>query len=507
MGAALLVDKSKALEDVRAERARRAKESFACFVSLIRPEYARQWFHDLIIEELELAGTSPRDTRFGMAIPPGHAKSEYAMLFCAWMAARDPNIQVKYITYNTDFAKQQFGRLKDILNLPRYVKYFGRMINSKRVVTDTRNGAKNSAEHVDLLQGRGWIQACGFGGGITGGRCDLMVIDDPYKGTEDAGSPAIRERRWREYGAAVKTRRRVGRPLRILMLFTRWHLDDLTGRCKRHEPKHWRWVEIDALKEAANDNAEVEARDPRELEEALWPELVDAETLKHEREVFPEIFACVWQGRPVPPGGAVFKAKWFTRRYEHAPEAFAHMPGQWVQSWDCRNDGKSKTSSEVSAGLWFIPTHEPASAYLVDVKHGRWSPDETLAQFDALQGLPLWSRTSVRLIEAKADGKMLLSLRQHQYSGMTPIEPKEDKLTRARAITPFAAAGQLVLPEEAEWLGAFYGQLITFPAAANDDHVDMTSQFMSWKYMPELEEQAQQDPLEAARARMSRWRR
>lgn len=456
--------------EVRAERARR---DFGYFVRLVRPEFGVQWFQGLCIERMQSAGTADHDTRLGLAWPPGHAKSEYALLFCAWMCARDPDITIKYVTYSQEFAEEQFVRLKEILELDAYVNHFGHALNSRHVVG--AHAKTNSTKKFSHVQGKGWVQACGFGGGITGGRVDLIVIDDPFRNHEQANSPTIRQKRWDEYGASVRTRRRAGRPLRIVMLFTRWHLDDLAGRCKEREPDEWTWLEFDACKEAVNDDIEAERADPRDFGQALWPAVADEEQLAKERELFPETFAALWQQRPVPPGGALFKAQWFEgeRRWSELPVG----PGTWYQSWDPRHGGKRDAGS-FAVGLLAFKPYDEARVYIVDMLRGRYSPDETLAVFDQVQMLGDWKSSTVRLVEKKGDGVMLLSLRGTRYAGMTPVSPTSDKITRARSSVPLCRAGNVVLPEWAPWLGEFLAELTRFPSAGTDDQVDALTQLL-----------------------------
>ena len=45
---------------------------------------------------------------------------------------------------------------------------------------------------------------------------------------------------------------------------------------------------------------------------------------------------------------------------------------------------------------------------------------------------------------------------------------------------PAIEAGRLFLPENAAWLADYEAELATFPNAAHDDQVDMTSQFLRW---------------------------
>lgn len=481
-----------------------AKRSFLAFVRAVRPAYDLQWFHEVLCDELQVAAVAPHDTRLGMAMPPGHAKSEYALLLIAWMIARDPNVTIKFVTYSSDFAQGQLRRLKEILNSDEYVALFGRVINDKASVSDRKRGKKNTQTEFEILGvgARGWVSACGFQGGITGGRCDLVVIDDPFKGWEDSHSPTTREARWKDYTSAIKTRRRVGRPLRILMLFTRWHLDDLTGRCQARETKAgWRWVVLAALKEEGKGHE----RDPRQPGEALWPAVLTQAQAEQDREVDPETFRALYQQEPVADGGNIFKAWWFRKRW-HSWElpALQRLPGVWLQSWDPRHGGKSETSSSQAVGhLYFFPAHEHV-AYLIAAVAGRWDTTETLAQFDAVQLDPLWAKATIILVENKGDGVTLLSMRQRtSKAAMIAISPTADKTTRARAITPHCSAEKLVLPEDHPLAPQVHAEIIAFPAAATNDHVDTTSQALAYQWgIPVNTDQEQPiDPLEIIKRR------
>lgn len=487
-------------EELKAMRAELARREFLEFVRLVRPEYEIAWFHEVVADELQLAGTATKSTRLGLAMPPGHAKSEYALLYCAWMIARDPNITIKYVTYSQEFAQRQFERLKEILTLDLYVEYFGHRINSRRVVTDSNRGTKNSAKEVQIIGGSGWVQACGFGGGITGGRCDIIVIDDPFKSFEEAHSPTTRAKRWNEYVASIKTRKRKNRPLRILMLFTRWHLDDLAGRCKKQEKTRWRWVEFEAIKETEAANDDVELRDPREFGELLWDGMFSIEDLEEARLNSPETFMAMYQQRPIPLGGSLWKLKWCEKRYTDLPQT----KGEYIQSWDFRaggkgTDGKGKGTSYVVGILAFKPEGE-ARLYVVDVIRERWDPVETLEEFERTQSLPLWKQAVRRYIERKADGISVLAHYGHKFIGMIGLEVHKHKEQRARDTAPFVRAGQWRLPEEAHWLPEYEGEVFVFPSSINDDQMDASTQMLKEEFGLE-DETDKPDPARAARAR------
>lgn len=464
------------------------KRSFLFFVRLMRPEYELQPFHLRIIAEIQRWADAPEPYPLVLSIPPGHGKSEYAKLACAWLVVRDPEQRVAYVSYDSDLAKIHFEGLLEILGSDGAVRLYGPL------VPEQSSGGRTK-EEAPLVQGSGHLYARGRDQGLTGRRLDVGAMDDLLKDDVEASSATVREKAWRWITRVMRTRKRVGRPLRLLMLATRWHLDDPTGRVLA-KIKGAREVRFAALKEG-----EPTDDDPREVGEALWPQQMSAEQLHEERELDPYGFAALWQQNPVPDGGALIKAAYLERRWG-AIEALTHQPGRWVQSWDCRNDGKDlKRSSQVAAHLYFEPSGAPGEAYLVDKRGGPWSPEETLAQFDLLQLDPLWARATIRLIEAKADGKMILSLRQRRYPGMTPLTPTEDKVTRLRAVLPFLAALNVLLPEAAPWLGQVLSDLTSFPAALHDDDVDALTQYLAWRYLAPVDKAPPPNPLARLRAR------
>jgi hypothetical protein len=63
---------------------------------------------------------------------------------------------------------------------------------------------------------------------VTGQRANFLLVDDPLKNISEACSETIRERVWHNFLAAAETRLLPSG--RIVVIHTRWHLDDLIGR-------------------------------------------------------------------------------------------------------------------------------------------------------------------------------------------------------------------------------------------------------------------------------------
>ena len=77
-----------------------------------------------------------------------------------------------------------------------------------------------------------------MGGAITGRRADLAIIDDPVKSREDAESETVRTRTYEWYKSYLVTRLKPD--ARIILIQTRWHLEDLGGMLLHGNGEGWR---------------------------------------------------------------------------------------------------------------------------------------------------------------------------------------------------------------------------------------------------------------------------
>lgn len=181
------------------------------------------------------------------------------------------------------------------------------------------HAASHAANRFDLEQKRGssvrgGMVTAGVGGGLTGKGFDLGIIDDPFKGHDDAASPAQRERVWEWYRSVFFTRRAPGASL--ILINTRWHEDDLSGRLLQHEPHRWLQIDLPALADREDDPLH------RNIGEPLWPDQYDAAELADIRESVGErVWYALYQQKPRPLEGGVWKWAWITG-HRIKPEAW-----------------------------------------------------------------------------------------------------------------------------------------------------------------------------------------
>lgn len=96
----------------------------------------------------------------------------------------------------------------------------------------------------------GGLRARGVRGGLTGNPMDLGIIDDPLADRAQADSPVYRDAVWEWYSSVFLSRMSPG--ARQVVIMTRWHQDDLSGRLLKRDGRIeagglWRVVHLPAI--------------------------------------------------------------------------------------------------------------------------------------------------------------------------------------------------------------------------------------------------------------------
>jgi predicted phage terminase large subunit-like protein len=245
---------------------------------------------------------------------------------------------------------------------------------------------------------------------------------------------------------------------------TRWHEDDVIGRLKR-DPLGRRWVHLDlpavmdAHGEPADEQTDADAR-------ALWPEQYPLERLAPIRATGEHGWWSLYQQRPFPKGGAMFKRGWF------GVEDAAPRGGRVVRGWDlaATKDGDGAATCGVkirAAGGRFYVEHV---AWL------RGSPHEVEALItqtaeqdgrDVVQDLPQ---------DPGQAGKSQRSYLASKLAGYIAHFSPETGSKELRA-EPFAAQAQAgnVALVRGNWNDALLDELEAFPVGRLKDRVDACS--------------------------------
>lgn len=171
-----------------------------------------------------------------------------------------------------------------------------------------------AANRFDIDGHEGGMVTAGVGGPLTGRGAHVACVDDPFKGSEDAGSPTQRERVWDWWQSVLLTR--LEPQGSVLLVNTRWDDDDLSGRLLKEEPEDWIVIDLPAI--ALTDD------DPlgRRPGEALWPERYNADDYARIRKSVGErVWWALYQQQPRPLEGGVWQWAWITSN-RVSPAAF-----------------------------------------------------------------------------------------------------------------------------------------------------------------------------------------
>lgn len=413
------------------------------------------------IDELIVNAVAGRGPRFVVVeCPPRHGKSELiSHRTPAWYLGMFPDRQVMLASYEASFAQTWGRKARDLL------EEHGAGLYGVSVRQDAR-----AADRWYTDQG-GVMAASGIGGRFTGMGADLLIIDDPVKNAEEARSVTIRRKHidWWQSTAATRLHPNAV----VIVLMTRWHESDLGGYllAQGHEELEEPFVEVRLPAIAEEGDLLGRAKG-----EALWPARYDVDRLAQIRQTVGSYWwSAMYQGRPVPEGGGMFKREWFPL-VAAAPSGDMHAI-RWVRWWDfAATEDKGTNDPDWAVGA--LVGRTPAGGYFVaDIQRVRATPHavEQLVASTAVRdgkGVQIWIEQ-----EPGSSGKIVID---HYVRTVLPgfavrgLLSSGSKVVRADPLSAQAEAGNVALVR-GPWLEGLLTELEQFPHGTHDDQVDALS--------------------------------
>lgn len=430
---------------------------FADWARTTSPEYQWNAPHLQYIFQVLNRVTTGELKRVMLFMPPRHAKSETVTVrYAAKRLIDDPTMRVIIAAYNHTLAAR-FSR-----KVRRFVRMHRPLSLERTAVDDWETGEG------------GGVRSAGVGGGITGMGANLGIIDDPVKGRDMADSQTFRDHLWDWYNDDFLTR--LEPDAAVILIMTRWHIDDLAGRIlASDEGADWHVVHLPAV---AMEN------DPlgREPGTALWPERFDVAHFEKIKETRPRTYWSLYQGMPQPEGGATFdKAWWNGKNRYHLHKRDPNEIVARFQFWDTASSPK-ETSAYSSC-----TTIDVKADYTIALKE-TWRQHLTFPQLiRALTAQARRHNTDGKLerivVEYASSGiglyqTMVDSLDKDVSGKLWPYMPRDSKEDRAKAAALWCSLDVVELPHpgpNVSWLWAFEDELFQFPQSKKADQVDSFS--------------------------------
>lgn len=425
---------------------RKARAGLLAFTQYTNPAYEAAPHHRLIAEKLE-AVERGEIKRLMIAMPPRHGKSELASRrFPSWFMGRQPGKQIIAASYNSDLAND-FGReVRNIVNSPEFSALFKASL--------AQDSKAANRWHTD--QG-GMYVAAGVGTAITGRGADVLLIDDPFKDRQEADSELQRQRVWDWYTSTAYTRLMPGGA--VVVINTRWHDDDLSGRLLLEQESggdKWELLSLPAISPQG---------------EPLWPEWYPLDRLEQIKSVLPaRDWNALYQQNPIPDDGDYFKSAWFGEYDELPPNLRMYGASDYAVT-----DGAGDWTEHGIAGV-----DGSGNIYVADWWRKQSASDEWIeAQCDLIiKHEPMVWLGEKGVIQRAVQPYLLRRMQERQaFCRLEWLASIADKPTRARPIQAMASMGKVFLPKKAPWKAEVLAQLLRFPAAKHDDAVDVLGLF------------------------------
>lgn len=443
----------------------KARTDLLAFVCACDSYYDPAPFHARLARLVQDAMVNRLHKRVIISVPPRFGKSRMTSIEApAFLLGHHPTKEVVVASYSAGLSIKASKAVKRrVKESRRYAELFPD--------TKIRFGDDGSEEWSTTAGGR--FQATGIGGQLVGTGVDVMIIDDPYKNRQEAESKTMRDRVWDWFLSTAFTR--LSPDGVIVVVATRWHKDDLSGRLTDPErieelrdagsmEEEFKVMNFHAMSKGAGDALN------RPEGESLWPSRWTSKRLKAIRAALGLYeYSSLYDGEPSEreSNEAILKSLHFI----DPNEVPAGM--EQARSYDLAvTDGES---SDFNAGARGGFDRASGRFYITDMHHkrSRWH----VTQQDINRNGDMDGLGSRIRIEAVGAFESLFEIVRKDRMGkniLSMVKPTTNKFVRASPWLAAIEAG-LVYVVRGAWNRNFLDELVLFPNGKHDDQIDAVS--------------------------------
>jgi phage terminase large subunit-like protein len=427
--------------------------------------------------------TGELDKHLAISVPPRHSKSSLVTLaYVAWLIMQNPTLRIMIIT-NSGTLSERFGlRLRDIFR--RNNEFIGvDLSEAKQAKTDFYfaypEGYKDPETGQDLSgeMTDGHVFITSKGGSVTGHDVDVLIIDDPYNGTDDL-TPSALQKTINWFNEIVS--QRIEPHTKFLILHTRWNAYDLIGYFEKTIPDDFIFLKYPAIDENGN---------------VLWKERFNIDDFKKQQKIMGDaMFQAIYQQKPLDLSTDFFnmdKIHWVHENGNGHPLAngMAHVVMK-CRSWDISS--KTGRENDFTAG---VPVYRlnTGDVLITDFIYGKFgeTSDEKMGKLGTTD---IIKRTTVHdgvgMIQCLelpgTSGDLLFTEYNKLLPGYRLHHSDHKNMPKPDRATPFrdkVEAGKVyVYIKDPKIREIFMKELSGFPNAIHDDIVDAISHAINYLF-------------------------
>jgi predicted phage terminase large subunit-like protein len=453
------------LDNTKAAHYWRARDDFATFRRLKRPTMLWDWFPQDLAKELQtfhddlMAGKRPM---LAIEAPPQHGKSWAVWDFISWFSGKHPDLKTIFASFSDGLGVACNRDLERTLQSGAWGKMF----------PEVRAGLPGFAANTELIEfikvegdklhpHGGSFRNTTIEGVVNGFGLHLGVIDDPHKSRDEADRKSSRDKVWR--WCTDDFFPRFDQLSGLLLIQTRWHLDDVLGRLAEKFGDELKVLRYPAI-------AERESR-YRGKGEALFPAHKSLEFLLERKKLMSQAsFEAEYQQNPIVVGGGALPLD----KLKTLPVMIARdQIVASVRYWD-----KAGTESDDAAFTVGCLMHKLKDGrYVIEhVARGHWGA------LEREQFIKTWAQRDSKLnknyqvIVEQEPGSGGKESAENTIRNLAGFRVSADKVTGSKEVRaePFAAQvqGDNVWLVAGEWVNAFRDECETWPRGKFKDQVD-----------------------------------
>jgi predicted phage terminase large subunit-like protein len=439
-----------------------AQESYYAFRQHMDDKLLRGWWQRVIATHLQAFYEDMRLGRrpvLGLSAPPQHGKSRQVTDFIAWVSGKNPDLKTIFASFSDDLGVRTNTDLQRMFLADKFGVVFPETrISQTNIVAQAARFQRNSSM-IEFVDQRGSFRNTTVNGQINGQELGLGVIDDPLKGRAEASSKGNRDKVWGWLTDDFFSR--FTKDAGLLIIMTRWHVDDPMARLIELYPK-MKYIRFPAVAEFDEVF--------RKKGEALFPEHKPLDFLLERKSLMSQAgWESVYQQQPIVVGGGMFpieKFKIITPNYDR------HDIFATVRYWD---KAGTEGGGAYTAGV-LMHKLKNGQHVVEDVETGQWEAmrrESMIAQTLTADNNKYPMTVTYVEQEPGSGGKESAEMTVRRNARYVV---KADKVTGSKEMRadPYAAQvqGGNVMLVGADWNRDFLDEHEAFPSGKRKDKVD-----------------------------------